>query len=195
VGVLEVYSREPRRFTADEVRSLLTFASQASVGLKNAMLIEQAARRKNELNVLGDLSDRLITDEDLDAVCSDVLARVCDASNSDIGVFRIFTPDDIAIGYHGPSAVSAEVQHESAAIDAALLQLVDWVREYGGRAQIPSPSSPAGDIAAVAVPVRKPGGVTIGSIALARVSPGNEFDDDDRRFLETVANLFAARLA
>jgi len=70
---------------------------------------------------------------------------------------------------------------------------VDWVRSYGERAQIPSTSSPAGDIAAIAVPVRK-GAETIGSIALARVSPGNEFDDDDRRFLETVANLFAGRL-
>jgi len=194
VGVLEVYSREPRRFTADEVRSLLTFASQASVGLKNAMLLEQAARRKNELNVLGELSGRLLTAADVEALCREALELVCTASTSDIGLFRTYGGGDLKIGYRGPNAVSDDVQHESTAVEAALSELVDWVHSYGASAQIPSTNGPSGEIAAIAVPVRKVTGETVASIALARVPPGNEFDDDDRRFLETVANLFAARL-
>ena len=194
VGVLEVYSREPRRFTADEVRSLLTFASQASVGLKNALLIEQAERRKNELNVLGELSGRLFTADNVEELCREALTRICAASSSDIGLFRTYVGGDLKIGYQGPNAVSDDVQHESIAVESALSHLVDWVREYGEMAQIPSANGPAGEISAIAVPVRKGDGGTIGSIALARVLPGNEFDDDDRRFLETVANLFAARL-
>jgi len=194
VGVLEVYSREPRRFTADEVRSLLTFASQASVGLKNALLIEQAARRKNELNVLGELSGRLLTAVDIEALCREALELLCTASTSDIGLFRTYGGSDLKIGYRGSNAVSDDVQQESTAVEAALSELVDWVRSYGASAQIPSSTGPSGEIAAIAVPVRKGTGETVASIALARVPPGNEFDDDDRRFLETVANLFAARL-
>ncbi len=48
VGVLEVYGREPRTLQAGEMRQLLTLASQSAVALQNAVLVEEAAKRKEE---------------------------------------------------------------------------------------------------------------------------------------------------
>lgn len=195
VGVLEVYSREPRRFSADEVRSLLTFASQASVGLKNALLIEQAERRMKELDVLSVVSGKLAVADDPRALFSEALVLVCEASGSDIGLFSVFGRDDLRIAHHGPTAGGEEVAGESTAVEAGLVELAEWVREFGGPAHVPSASSPPGEIAAVAVPIRKGDpSCAVGSIVLARVSPGAEFDDDDRRFLETIANLLSSRV-
>jgi hypothetical protein len=174
------------------MRSLLTFASQASVGLKNALLIEQAARRMKELDVLSTVSAKLAAADDSEEFYREALILVSEASGSDIGLFSIFDKD-LRITHHGPSAVSADVAGESTAIDSALVELADWVREYGGPAQVPSASSTPGDIAAIAAPIRQGANDATGAIALARVSPGSEFDEDDRRFLETIANLFAAR--
>ena len=57
LGVLEVYTREARRFTPDEMRLMITFASQASVGLQNALLVEQAGHRLDDLQALGALAE------------------------------------------------------------------------------------------------------------------------------------------
>ena len=59
LGVLEVYTRAVRRFSPDEMRLLITFASQAAVALQNALLVEQAGRRLNDLKALSVISERL----------------------------------------------------------------------------------------------------------------------------------------
>ena len=59
VGVLEVYSRAKRRWRAEEVRLLLTFASQATVALENARLAgerEEVSRDMAALTRLLELS-------------------------------------------------------------------------------------------------------------------------------------------
>lgn len=52
IGVLEVVTRAPRRWTADETRLLLTFASQATVALENARLVEEGAAATREARLL-----------------------------------------------------------------------------------------------------------------------------------------------
>lgn len=55
VGVLEVYTRAPRQWRGDEVRLLLTFASQAAVAFRNARLAEKSGRAARDARLLGEL--------------------------------------------------------------------------------------------------------------------------------------------
>jgi GAF domain-containing protein len=52
VGVLEVYTRAQRLFTRDQVRLLITFASQATVALQNARLAEESGRAARNTHLL-----------------------------------------------------------------------------------------------------------------------------------------------
>ena len=86
LGVLEVYTRDARRFTSDEMRLLITFASQASVALQNAFLVEQAGRRRADLQVLGALSECLGQRQDADALLREALPLLAAAVQADAGV-------------------------------------------------------------------------------------------------------------
>jgi len=194
VGVLEVYTREPRKFPADEVRSLLTFASQASVGLKNAILVEQATRRMKDLDALNAISSRLYTATTIRDLCQEAIALVCEATQSDIGLVAVFGNNAVQQVHHAASASGLDVERELEAVDAALMELARWAYQYGEPAQLPSTEVPKGDIYALAVPVRKGQGITLAAIVLSRFSPGREFDEHDRRFLVTAANLLSVRL-
>lgn len=195
IGVLEVYSRAMRKFAADEVRSLLTFASQASVGLKNAQLVEQASRRLRDLEALNTISSGLYGRQDVDVLCSEALTLLSRATHSDVSLMNLFGDPDRRIMHHGVSAATAEVEGESTALGAALVQLAGWVREYGSATQLPRPGSDSADVNALAVPVRRgDSGDVLGAIIVCRVAPAGEYDSHDRRFIETAANLLAARL-
>lgn len=94
IGVLEVYTRDPRRFTADEVRLLITFASQASVALKNAVLVDQANRRLADLQAIEQVSEMLCADVKLAEFLPGTLERLCHATQSDTGVIEIEGRDE-----------------------------------------------------------------------------------------------------
>lgn len=85
LGVLEVYSREARRFTGDEVRLLITVASQAAVALQNALLVEQAGRRVSDLQCLEALSGLLAQDSSADTLLRLALPLLCEAVDADAG--------------------------------------------------------------------------------------------------------------
>ncbi len=193
VGVVEVYSRETSEFAAEDVRWLLTFASQASVALKNAVLTEQTGARLRELNALNAVSSRLYGTGSIESLCRDALAIVCEATRSDIGIVRVFSPD-LTILHHGASAVGDDVAEETTAVAAAMKELVDWVRQYGEAIQVPARDVTPAPISTLAVPVRKGPGECRAVIALSRVAPALEYDTSDRRFLETAANLLNAGL-
>lgn len=55
LGVLEIYTRAPRLWRGDEVRLLLTFASQATVALENARLEAQSGRAARDAHLLREL--------------------------------------------------------------------------------------------------------------------------------------------
>lgn len=88
LGVLEVYTREPRRFTPDEMRLLLTFASQASIALKNALLVEQANRRLADLRALGTISELLASSLPLPEFVPRALAAVAEAIQAEGGLIQ-----------------------------------------------------------------------------------------------------------
>jgi GAF domain-containing protein len=48
LGILSVYTREEREFTADEIESLLTLASQGAIAINNARLHREAQERAEE---------------------------------------------------------------------------------------------------------------------------------------------------
>lgn len=89
IGVLEVYTGEPRRFTADEVRLLITFASQASVALKNAQLVDQANRRLADLAAIEQVSEMLCAGAELEVFLQNTLSLLCRATQSNAGVITI----------------------------------------------------------------------------------------------------------
>jgi len=69
IGILEIYSRQPRRWQSESIRTLLTFASQAAVALQNARLAERSdyalriARLSERLLEMVRLSDPPSADE------------------------------------------------------------------------------------------------------------------------------------
>lgn len=78
VGVLEVYTRAYRRWHGDEVRLLLTFASQATVAFQNARLAAQSGRAERDRQTLQRLLDLAASGEPgLEAVL-DALAKGLD---------------------------------------------------------------------------------------------------------------------
>jgi GAF domain-containing protein len=89
LGVLEVHTRAPRRFTPDEVRLLLTFASQASVALQNALLVEQAGQRLDDLKTLGRVSELLSSGAATDEIVPQTLALLLDATQSTGGLVTL----------------------------------------------------------------------------------------------------------
>jgi len=68
IGVLEVYSRTRRRWRGDEVRLLLTFASQAAVALENARLVEERSAGECERALLHRLLGLATGGEKIDTV-------------------------------------------------------------------------------------------------------------------------------
>jgi hypothetical protein len=96
LGVLEVYTREPRRFTSDEMRLLFTFASQSSVALKNALLVEQANRRLMDLEALNRLSAILTAGDATEIWIPQAIALLVRATRSVAGNISI-------AGEHGQS--------------------------------------------------------------------------------------------
>ncbi len=89
LGVLEVYTREPRRFTPDEMRLLYTFASQASVALKNALLVEQANRRLADLEALSRLGVLLSSEAEIAVWAPQALAVLAGATGAASLVLRV----------------------------------------------------------------------------------------------------------
>ncbi|MBI5167592.1 MAG: GAF domain-containing protein [candidate division NC10 bacterium] len=61
IGVLNIITKKPRRFTEWEVQLLSTFADQAAIALENALLFEKVAQAKAEWeNTFDSISDMIL---------------------------------------------------------------------------------------------------------------------------------------
>ena len=184
LGVLEVYTREPRRFTPDEMRLMLTFASQASIGLQNALLVEQASRRLDDLEALGALASRLA--QATPELLPDVLRLVGGAIRADAGVLRWFAPSSETHLYRRAEVLDIE---QAEAIDMLLRDLATQVESSHQLSQLPSdPAAPA-----LVVPVLS-GETPQAVFIFVRAPQSHGFDRHERQFAETAANLLSARL-
>lgn len=176
LGVLEVYTREPRRFRSDEMRLLITFASQAAVGLQNALLVEQAGRRVADLAALNALSDCLCAALPLEELLAQALRLMGEGTQADAGLLSGF---DVAALEWGMTDAGAE----AALRDLAASPIERDSAEAAG----------AVPILAVRIPTA-PTVPALGAILLARGASRPAFDAHDRQLVTTAANLLAARL-
>jgi two-component sensor histidine kinase/putative methionine-R-sulfoxide reductase with GAF domain len=79
-GALNVRTREPRVFTADEIELLLAIAAQAAFSIEHARLYDQAQRRVEELEALAKISEAvsesLYLEESLEAIVKTTMDAV-----------------------------------------------------------------------------------------------------------------------
>ncbi len=189
LGVLEVYSRDPRRFTADEVRLLITFASQASVGLQNALLVEQAGRRLEDLRALGTLGELLARAAPDAALFPAALRLLCTAAEAEAGVFQRF-------GAPGASYVfSAEMLPDDGETRAEDLETL--LRDLAAQVEVSRDFDFAPDhaVPSLILPVPSlPGSSSRGVLILIRAPRRRAFNSHERRLAVTATNLLAPRL-
>jgi len=79
-GALNVRTRKPREFTADEVELLLAIAAQVAQSIEHAKLYEQTQRRVHELEALARISEAvsesLYLEESLEAIVKTTMGAV-----------------------------------------------------------------------------------------------------------------------
>ncbi len=206
VGVLCVMGSEPRSFTDDERALLSGMADQAAMALENARLFEERERRIIELTTLNKISQAvnstLKIDELLGALHTGI-SEVLDVSESFIALYDPQT-----------NLVSFPVYwtHGQVTTDNRLIEL--------GSSQIPLSSvvirerrplvlHSRAEVEAIAPSTREPGTLQIASWLGVPIMRGdqvfgvlnvqsyhaNGYNDDDRRFLETVSSQAASALS
>ncbi len=172
LGVLEVYTRGPRRFSSDEIRLLLTFASQASVGLQNVLLVEQAQHRLQDLEMLEALGVLLAARTEAAELFPAALRLVADAVRADGGILREFG-QGAAYEFR---ASPANPEMESRLTDLAALAETGEVT--------------IGEPPALVLPLPGRGVLVLGR------GPGQaSFNRHERRLAATAANLLSPHLA
>ncbi len=195
LGVLEVYTREPRRFTADEIRLLLTFASQASVGLQNALLVEQAGRRLDDLRALGSLGELLARAAPPDTLFPEALRLLCSAAEAEAGVLQRFDAPGESYAYRATSsrAGDADIPSEAQSEDLGML-----LRDLAGQVEAARdfdlvPENHAVPVLTLPVP-SMPDVPPRGVLILIRAPQRRGFNSHERRLAVTAANLLSPRL-
>ncbi len=186
LGVLEVYTREPRRFTPDEMRLMITFASQASVGLQNALLVEQAGHRLDDLQALGTLAEMVARRRPDAELFPTALRLLGEAARADAGVLRLYAPLDRADVYR-----RGERDEDGREMEALLRDLAGLVE--GAEQTAPASLDHAMPTLVAPIPA-SPGRPAWGVLILVRAPQHPGFDGHERRLAETAANLLSARL-
>jgi GAF domain-containing protein len=191
LGVLEIYTREPRRFTADEIRLLITFASQASVGLQNALLVEQASRRLDDLRTLGAVGELLARAVPADELFPETLRLLCVAAEAEAGVFQRFGTPSESYVHRMDSSRPDSNEPPSEDLETLLRLLADQVEAARDFDLVPSNHAvPVLTLPVPSLPDCPPRGVLI----LVRAPQRRGFNSHERRLAVTAANLLAPRL-
>lgn len=191
LGVLEVYTREPRRFTAAEIRLLITFASQASVGLQNALLVDQASRRLDDLRALGALSELLARAAPDAELFPSALRLLCIAAEAKAGVFQRFGDPSASWVF-----CTEDTQFDDAETRAEDLEAL--LRDFAAQIETSRDfdiAPPDHAVPSLIVPV--PSLVDTpprGALILIRAPRRRAFNSHERRLVVTAANLLAPRL-
>lgn len=185
MGVLEVYSRERRTFTTDQIRQFLAFAAQSAVALQNALLVEHADRRRADLQMLAALSAKL-GEQSGRELLEGAIRLLIETTRADCGM--IVDSCDGRIVEFAPGRES-EDGHEGELLSAArqAAQTGEALRlgsgGEGDRAQGARP-------AVIASPIR-----SAGAISLLRAAQERPFDRNEEQLLQTVANLLDSKIS
>ena len=191
LGVLEVYTREPRRFSADEIRLLIMFASQASVGLQNALLVDQASHRLGDLRALGALGELLARAAPPDELFPGALRLLCTAAEAEAGVFQRFGSPAEAYVFCSDLKLADETETQAEDLEALLRDLAGQVEAARDFDLVPANHA----VPALILPVPSlPGSVPHGVLILIRAPSRRHFNSHERRLAVTTANLLSPRL-
>ena len=186
LGVLEIYTREPRRFTPDEMRLMITFASQASVGLQNALLVEQAGHRLDDLQALGALAQMVAEGAADEHLCPAALRLVGEAVRADAGVLRLYGIRSRADVYR-----RGERDEDGREMEVLLRDLAAQVEGAERPDLVPLDHA----VPTLLTPIPGlPGQPALGVLILVRAPQRPGFDGHERHLAAAVANLLSARL-
>lgn len=200
VGVLTVMTKDVRDFSPDEVQLLTGMADQAAIALENARLFEERERRITELFTLNRISEAINATLDLDDLLDALhkgIGEVLDISNSFIGLYDSTTqylsyPIYSTYGQRIKSVEPVLVTPENVPLSGKvilerqplLLKSTQEVIEQSGSTIYGS---------WVGVPIIQ-GDQVLGVIA-AHSDESHRYDENDLRFLNTVASQAATAIA
>jgi diguanylate cyclase (GGDEF)-like protein len=91
-GVLFLGTQEPRRFTAAELRLLLALGHQIGMAVENSYLVQQAARRTQELHMLNEIGRALSSTLEPNALFETILGEMK----------RLFDVNHFCVALHQP---------------------------------------------------------------------------------------------
>jgi signal transduction histidine kinase len=203
VGTISVSSTIPRTFTDEDERLLAMVGVQASIALQNARLYATTRRRLAESNILFYISNLIVdlAEPGVEAILHQVVDQLWQAFDFyHVHVYLIDQESGSLIANQGSGNIGAQLKEEgfqftpeegfvgyAASVgEAFLTNNVNDVLFYQSNPLLPDTS------AELAAPLRVRDQI-LGVLDILH-QPPNTFDDDDFRFLNTVADQIAVVL-
>jgi PAS domain S-box-containing protein len=200
VGVLTAMTKQRREFSPDEVQLLAGMADQAAIALENAQLFEERERRIAALTTLNRIGQTINATLELDELLKALhrgISEVLDTSESFIALYDAATqilsfPIDWSNGQPEPQAQTVLVGSGAAPLSSkVILERQALLLRTPQDVLAIADQAPCGSW--VGVPITQ-GENVLGIIAAHSAEP-NAYDDDDLRFLTTVASQAATAIA
>lgn len=204
VGVLSVMTVQQRVFSRDEQALLAGMADQAAIALENARLFSERDRRIAELTSFNQISQRLNATLDLDtllAVVHQEIGHVLDHSDSFVGLYdaparQLSFPIHWADGHAKPISIVMDVDDETCLSQRVILTRQSvLLRNEQEVAALSSDVAVAGErqiSSWLGVPIIQ-GDEVYGLLNVQSYQP-NAFNQEDERFLTTVAGIAATSI-
>lgn len=120
VGVLALFTREPHRFTKDEVEILTSFGTQAGIAINNARLFEEAEQRRHAAETLAEVGKSVAGSLDLFAVATRVVDVVLPLFHARSTVLRLQQRDGSTVTLASAGTGSARGARKDARIAVPL---------------------------------------------------------------------------
>lgn len=199
LGVVSLISDAHRIFSADEIRLVAGIADQAAISLQNARLFNDRERRINELTTINRISQGINATLKLDEMLMTLHKGISEVMDTSTSFIALYQPDDDIITFpvfytrgvfspvSGSRAGEEHVRLSTMVLaerQPLLLTSLEAVREH----------VPKADIATwLGVPIVQ-GDMPLGLFCVQSYEP-NAFDQENLRFLTTVASQAATAIA
>jgi diguanylate cyclase (GGDEF)-like protein/putative nucleotidyltransferase with HDIG domain len=197
IAVMVAVSPEERAFDTDHLELMRGLASQAAVAIENARLFREEQSKSRHLALLNQISQNIITTLNLDEVLTKISGELQDGLNY----------DHIGIGLLDYSSrevlISAEAGRRRGALGMRMPlngSLVGQVARAGQMVVVQDTASPdtpgktvlEGTCSAIALPLAYAD--QLHGVLYVESSERFEFNDEEQRFLRTLADLISGAL-